>query len=130
MGLDLITSLGFAFMNSCGATILQVSSPWEQRWLALFSGLGCISAFTHEPLLHTDIDQVIQPLRRIPLALRDNVTAELTKLLELGIIEPVNASPWISNLVIAKKKSGGLRVCGPEGSEQGRGTRQIPAQRN
>ena len=100
MGLDLITSLGFAFMDSCGATILQVSSPWEQRWPALFSGLGCISAFTHQPLLHTDIHQVIQPLRRIPLALRDDVTAELTKLLELGIIEPVNASPWISNLVM------------------------------
>ena len=111
MGLDLITSLGFTFMDSCGATIHQVSSPWEQRWPALFSGLGCISAFTHQPLLRKDIHPVIQPLRRIPLALRDDVTAELTKLLEIGIIESVNASPWISNLVIAKKKSGGLRVC-------------------
>ena len=111
MGLDLITSLGFTFMDSGGATIHQVSSPWEQRWPALFSGLGCISAFTHQPLLRKDIHPVIQPLRRIPLALRDDVSAELTKLLDLGIIESVNASPWISNLVIAKKKSGGLRVC-------------------
>ncbi|XP_041926596.1 uncharacterized protein LOC121690230 [Alosa sapidissima] len=83
MGLDLITSFGFTFMDSCGAKILQVSTPWEQRWPALFSGLGCISAFIHQPLLHVDIHPVIQPLRRIPLALRDDVTAELTKLLDI-----------------------------------------------
>lgn len=32
-------------------------------------------------------------------------------LLEAGIIEHVNAAPWISNLVIGKKKTGGLRPC-------------------
>ena len=49
MGLDLITSLGFTFMDSGGATIHQVSSPWEQRWPALFSGQGCITASTPQP---------------------------------------------------------------------------------
>uniref|UniRef100_W5NL88 ribonuclease H n=1 Tax=Lepisosteus oculatus TaxID=7918 RepID=W5NL88_LEPOC len=33
------------------------------------------------------------------------------RLQEGGIIEPVDASPWVSNLVVAKKKSGGLQVC-------------------
>lgn len=111
MGLDLITSLGFRFLDSGGVAILQVSWAWEQRWPQLFPGLGCISAFTHQPLLHTDTHPVIQPLRPIPLALRDNVKAERTKLLEAGIMEPVDASPWISSLVIANKKTGGLRVC-------------------
>ncbi|KAL1279257.1 hypothetical protein QQF64_025930 [Cirrhinus molitorella] len=54
---------------------------------------------------------VIQPLRRIPLALRDGVSTELKQLLDSGIIEPVDASPWVSNLVVAQKKSGALRVC-------------------
>lgn len=54
---------------------------------------------------------VIQPLRRIPLALRDGVTTELKKLLDAGIIEHVDASPWVSNLVVTTKKSGGLRPC-------------------
>lgn len=54
---------------------------------------------------------VIQPLRRIPLALCDGVTTELKKLLDAGIIEPVDASPWVSNLVVTTKKSGGLRPC-------------------
>ncbi|XP_036384580.1 uncharacterized protein K02A2.6-like [Megalops cyprinoides] len=53
----------------------------------------------------------MQPLRRSPLALRDDITAELQRLLDEDIIEQVNASPWISNLVVAKKKSGGLRIC-------------------
>ncbi len=33
------------------------------------------------------------------------------QLLDVGIIEPVDASPWVSNLVVAQKKSGALRVC-------------------
>lgn len=32
MGLDLITSLGFTFLDGSGAAILHVGSPWEQRW--------------------------------------------------------------------------------------------------
>lgn len=37
--------------------------------------------------------------------------AELQKLLDTGIIERVDASPLNSNLVVAKKKSGGLHPC-------------------
>ena len=29
-----------------------------------------------------------------------------------GIIEPTDSSPWLSNLVVVWKKSGGLRLCG------------------
>ncbi|KAJ8353420.1 hypothetical protein SKAU_G00209870 [Synaphobranchus kaupii] len=111
MGTDLFSALGFTLLDGAGAAILQVSSPWRQQWPTLFSGLGCLSAFNHQPLLNPDVRPVIQPLHRIPLALRDAVSEELQKLLQNGLIEPVNASPWISNLVIAKKKSEGLRVC-------------------
>ncbi|KAJ8349338.1 hypothetical protein SKAU_G00244680 [Synaphobranchus kaupii] len=77
----------------------------------LFCALGCLTAFNHQPLLSPEVRPVIQPLRRLPLALRDDVTTELHKLLEAGIIERLDASPWISNLVVAKKKSGDLRPC-------------------
>jgi len=53
---------------------------------------------------------VIQPLRRIPLALRDAVETELHRLVEDDVIETVDASPWVSNLVIAKKKGRGLHL--------------------
>ncbi|KAJ8368319.1 hypothetical protein SKAU_G00083470 [Synaphobranchus kaupii] len=111
LGLDLFTGLGFSLHDDGGSAIQHVTSTWEQKWPALFDGLGCLTAFTHRPLVNAEVSPVMQPLRRIPLALRDDVTKELNALLEAGIIEPVNAAPWISNLVIAKKKSGGLRVC-------------------
>ena len=111
MGLDLLAGLGFELVDYSGLTIHHVTSPWPQQWPELFSGLGCLSAFNHQPLLNPKVRPVIQPLRRVPLALRDEVAGELKNLLEDGVIEPINASPWISNLVVSRKKTGGLRLC-------------------
>lgn len=52
-----------------------------------------------------------QPLCRIPLTLRDEVTHELVTLLGMGITETVNTNPWISNLVIIKNEIGGIQIC-------------------
>ncbi|KAJ8347521.1 hypothetical protein SKAU_G00261100 [Synaphobranchus kaupii] len=73
--------------DDAGSAIHHVDSTWRQKWPALFDGLGCLTAFTHRPLVNPDVSPVIQPLRRIPLALRDDVTHELGSLLEMGIIE-------------------------------------------
>lgn len=110
MGFDLFCELGFTLVDNYGAAILgpSVCSPWHQRWPALFSGLGCLTAFDHQPLLKSEVRPVIQRIRCLPLTLRDDVNAELQMFLDAGIIECIDASPWISNLV-AKKKSGGLR---------------------
>lgn len=97
-------------VSPSGTTAGQPSShlPWQQTQPALFDGLGCLSAFTHQSLLDPVVHPVIQPF---PLALRKNFTAGLRSLLEAGIIEPVNAAPWISNLVvIAWKKLGDLHI--------------------
>ncbi|KAJ8353780.1 hypothetical protein SKAU_G00213470 [Synaphobranchus kaupii] len=93
LGLDLFTGLGFSLHDDSGSAIQHVTSTWEQKWPALFDGLGCLTAFTHRPLVNAEVSPVMQPLRRIPLALRDDVTKELNTLLEAGIIEPVNAAP-------------------------------------
>ncbi|KAG1940200.1 retrotransposable element [Pimephales promelas] len=112
MGLDLFSALGFSLVDTKGAAILTVSTSWQQKWPSLFEGLGCLTAFAHQPLLNPAVTPVIQPLRRIPLAFRDGVSVELKLLLDSGIIEPVDASPWVSNLVVAQKKSGALRFHG------------------
>ncbi|KAL1250782.1 hypothetical protein QQF64_018578 [Cirrhinus molitorella] len=113
MGLDLLSALGFSLVDSKGAAILTVSTPWQQKWPSLFEGLGCLTAFTHQPLLNPAIKPVIQLLRCIPLALCDGVLTELKQLLDSGIVEPMYESPWVSNLEVAQKKSGALRVCRP-----------------
>ncbi len=111
LGLDLFTCLGFTLRDDKGSDIHHVITTWQQRWPALFDGLGWLTAFTHRPLVDPEVSPIIQPLRRIPLALRDEVTAERQMMLAMGVIEPVNAAPWISNLFIVRKKSGGIRVC-------------------
>ncbi len=111
MGLDLFLTLGFTVSDARGLQVLQVAASWPDRYPQLFNGLGLIKGFVHQPTVDLAVRPVIQPLRRIPLALRDAVEAELHRLVEMDIIEPVDASPWVSNLVIAKRKGGGLRLC-------------------
>ncbi|KAF3851710.1 hypothetical protein F7725_013482 [Dissostichus mawsoni] len=73
-------ALGFTLVDNSGAAILSVGSPWHQRWPALFSGLGCLTAFDHEPLLKPEVHPVIQPICRLPLALRDDAAVSLEDL--------------------------------------------------
>jgi hypothetical protein len=39
------------------------------------------------------------------------VQKELQKMVEVGIIEPIRYSSWVSNLVIVRKKTGEIRIC-------------------
>ncbi len=111
LDLDLFLSLDFSLHDNSGATILQVDFPLQTQFPTLFSGLGCLSAFYHKPLLNPDVLPVIQPLQWVPLAMRDNVTTELQGMLAADLIEPIDASPWFSNLVIVQNRSGGIRLC-------------------
>ena len=54
---------------------------------------------------------VSQSLRRLPFSIREEVSAELKRLNEQGMIEPIDSSPWISNFVVARHKSGEIRLC-------------------
>lgn len=92
MGLDLFVSHGFSLQHNSGAKILHVSSPLYQQYPELFSGLGCLTAFTHKPLFDPKVPPVIQPPRRIFLALRKGVEGDLQRLVAKDLIEPIDAS--------------------------------------
>ena len=78
----------------------------------LFHGLGKVTNFEHKIAIDPKIQPVSQSLRRIPLSQVEAVNNELDKMLEADIIEEVKeASPWVSNLVVAPKKSGDIRLC-------------------
>lgn len=70
MGLDLFMALGFSLIDTGGAAIMTVAAGPHQKWSSLFEGLGCLSAFAHQPLIDSSVTPVVQPLRRIPLALK------------------------------------------------------------
>jgi hypothetical protein len=42
---------------------------------------------------------------------KQKVKAEIDRMLEAGIIEPVEESEWISPMVVHKNKQGGIRIC-------------------
>jgi len=100
--IDLFLALGFAVSDVRCQHVLQVAASWPDRCPQLFSGLGRITGFIHQPTVDLSVRPVIQPLWRIHLTPRDAVEAELLE--EADIIEPVDASPWMSNLVIDKRK--------------------------
>ena len=55
---------------------------------------------------------VILPARKVPVSVREKFKAELQRLLHLKVIAPVDEpTDWLSQFVVAIKKSGDLRVC-------------------
>ena len=78
----------------------------------LFHGLGNITNFTHNINIDPNIKAVSQPLRRIPLRQIEAVSDEIDRMLGDGVIEKsTKPSPWVSNLVVVPKQSGGIRLC-------------------
>jgi len=57
------------------------------------------------------VTPVVQPYRRIPIALEDAVEKKIEELLRLGIIEKVKgASRWVSPMVVIPKDAD-IRIC-------------------
>jgi hypothetical protein len=66
--------------------------------------------------LHLDIDNSVRPVqlpvRRVPVAVKDQLLDELERLEKKGVIERVDEpTDWVSALVVVKKPNGKLRIC-------------------
>jgi len=62
------------------------------------------------------VDETVRPVclpaRRIPVEIKPRVRAELDKMVDQGIIAPVDEpTDWVSQMVVVSKKSGQLRIC-------------------
>ena len=73
--------------------------------------VGCIKGYIHKVRINPEVKPVRQQLRQIPFSIRNQVSEEVHRLLDADIIERVEASEWISNLVIVQKTDGRLRIC-------------------
>jgi hypothetical protein len=67
--------------------------------------------FQHTIPLKDDTKPFRQKLKRINPKLAPLVQYELKKMLDAGIISPTKHSSWCSNLVVVRKKNGGIRLC-------------------
>ncbi|XP_051784491.1 uncharacterized protein K02A2.6-like [Erpetoichthys calabaricus] len=73
--------------------------------------LGVTDRFIHKVKLRHEVIPVQQKLRRLPFSVREAVSKELKRLEQEDIIEKTDSSPWVSPLVVIKKKSGAIRLC-------------------
>ena len=76
------------------------------------------------------VTPTISPSRRVPLALKPRLKQELERLTSLRVIAPVDSpTDWVSNVVVATKPSGDLRICidlkGSERAQQSSQARKI-----
>ena len=73
--------------------------------------LGTIPGKVHLEV-DSDCKPVILPARKVPVSVRDKFKEELKRLESLKVITPVDEpTEWVSQIVVAMKKSGELRVC-------------------
>lgn len=61
---------------------------------------------TYSMKINPDITPVVRPPRRIPVAMRDKVEAELKNMTKLGVITPISEpTEWVSSMVATHKKN-------------------------
>ena len=80
----------------------------------VFNGqIGKLKDYKVTLKINEKVPPIAQRERRLPFAVRQQVKEELEKLEKAGIIETVTneATPWISQMVIALKPNGNIRLC-------------------
>ena len=87
-----------------------IVSEFEER--GIFSGLGLVKNFACKVEVDETIKPVASPPVKLPPAILDQVEAQLQELCKDNVIRKVEEpTSWCSRLVIAKKKSGEIRIC-------------------
>ncbi|KAK0145197.1 hypothetical protein N1851_015902 [Merluccius polli] len=68
---------------------------------------------TYSMKLDPEVLPAVKPARKIPVPMQDKVKAELTRMVDLGVITPVaDPTEWVSSMVAThKKNSDDIRLC-------------------
>ena len=112
MGVYLFGALGFKVFDSLGKFNAKMGSDIDPdkrttvqlaNYPKLTQKFGLIKVYQHKPMIDISVQPVRQSLRRLPLALRDEVSTELKRILGMDLIEKNDASPWISNKLLVRK---------------------------
>jgi transposase InsO family protein len=117
MGVNLFDALdGIIFIGP--ARILDVptqpiteSTVSLTEYPTLLKEFGTLKGFCHRPAVDPKVAPVQQKFWHPPFSLRETISAEIQRLEKEGIIERIESSPWVSNIVVVEKKTGGIRLC-------------------
>ena len=113
LGWNIDTSPSFVANNVTEHSALPKGLGSEyHKYAACFGPItGPIKDYVHKVKMKPDVKPVQQKLRRVPFAIRDQVSQELLRLQNEGIIEKIDSSEFISPLVVVHKANGKIRLC-------------------
>ena len=76
-----------------------------------FGNMGCLGEKYHV-VVDKNVPPVVNPPRRIPVALKERVEKELDRMEKMEIIERINESTdWVNSMVVVEKPNGNPRIC-------------------
>ena len=77
----------------------------------LCEGLGCLPG-KYSIKLQQGANPVIHPPRKVPIALKDSIKAELDRMEAEGVVVKVDEpTEWVNSMVTVVKPNGQLRIC-------------------
>ena len=83
------------------------------EFVECFDGIGELKG-TYHITLDPEVEPVINSPRRLPIALKDEIKAELASMEHQGVIEKVeedHRTDWLNSIVYQRKSNGKLRIC-------------------
>ncbi len=117
--LGLPTGADLALFHMARQSIIQWFTDADSEFEGQFEGINAVEDEFLRPCqkvvelkLKDGANPVVIPARRVPLALREEVHAELQRMQRMGVITPVHEPrPWCHAMVVARKPNGKLRIC-------------------
>ena len=88
--------------------LTQLLLDFHSLFPAKGSPLGQTSVVSHS--ISTTGHPILQPLRRVPEALKSTLSSEVDHMLDHNVIRP-STSPWSSPVVMVRKPDGSWRFC-------------------
>ncbi|XP_055906656.1 uncharacterized protein K02A2.6-like [Eupeodes corollae] len=116
VGIDWLDKMGFQV--SVKAVNISSNLPISIKELcAKFSqlfepSLGCCFNYQAHLELLPDAKPKFVPPRTIPFALQEATKQELERLVQAGILNPIQRTQWATPIVVVPKRKGTVRICG------------------
>ncbi|XP_028411675.1 uncharacterized protein K02A2.6-like [Dendronephthya gigantea] len=85
---------------------------FEEKYSEVFKGLGCLKEPYHIEL-DPEVSAVVNPARKVPVAIKGRLKLELEEMEKQGVIRKVDRpTDWVNSIAIVEKPgTGRLRIC-------------------